>query len=144
MNRLVAFIFLIVSHACQSAAWEAAVQGWALWDREPPTAEAKEPEIRLVLFSATWCGPCRSQKAIFKKAGIAYGEDWKDRPDVLVIDTDEHKDLVRQRGVKTIPVMMVEKRDGERWVEDRRRPRLVGVWSAKALREKLPEIFKEY
>lgn len=55
----------------------------------------------IVNFSATWCGPCKKMKPIFKEAN----EDYKGKAILKTIDVDDAsmKEIVAAAGVTAIP-----------------------------------------
>lgn len=55
----------------------------------------------MILFTTTWCGPCKTVK------------QWIDKyPFVTVIDADEQAELATQYGVRTVPTFIRD--DGDR------------------------------
>ena len=61
---------------------------------------------KLVVLSATWCGPCRSLKSKLRDAGISFR--------TIDVDTDSGERLARKIGVASIPAVFVD--NGERLV----------------------------
>ena len=64
----------------------------------------------IINFSATWCGPCRMLKPIFKEAN----EDYKGKAILKTIDVDDEsmRDIVRAAGVSAIPHQIFYYPDG--------------------------------
>lgn len=66
----------------------------------PPRSRA--PSLRRVLvFSASWCGPCQRYRSV-----------WRSDPRVEEIDYDTRQDMVRRYGVTRVPTTVVL--DGDR------------------------------
>ena len=90
-------------------------------------SEGEDPvRYRLLRFHATWCQPCRRNRQLFERAGIA--EELKrlnvtDAP----VDVDLHPDLVKLWKVETIPCLILVREQGvrhtavKRWGGSRRR-----------------------
>lgn len=53
----------------------------------------------LVDFTATWCRPCQQMKPMLNKVA---GEK-KDKLQLLLVDADEHKNLLKEKGIDAIP-----------------------------------------
>jgi glutaredoxin len=66
-------------------------------------AEAKAPEV--VVFGASWCGPCRSLKAFLEQAKVPH--EYKDVDDPQNLDAYEKA----ARGQRGIPLTVVGGRD---------------------------------
>ena len=69
---------------------------------------ASSPRGLLLLFSATWCGPCRSYKPIVERVV----DDTDDAVRLLVVDTDTSADIAAHYGVRSVPTLLCF-RDGE-------------------------------
>jgi len=61
---------------------------------------------RVLLFTATWCGPCKLFKPEVQKVCMQEGVQ------LVEYDSDEHTDIFHQYRVKSVPALVVEK-DGE-------------------------------
>ncbi len=61
---------------------------------------------KLVVFSAAWCGPCKTYKPILKEIK-AQGYD------VTIYDIDEDKDKSDAAGVRGIPTTLVLDESGK-------------------------------
>ena len=65
-------------------------------------AVARQPKVRFLDFTATWCGPCREQKPILHAL-------MKEFPavDFSEIDIDENEDLTDMYEVRVVPTLIV-------------------------------------
>ena len=61
----------------------------------------------LLVFGATWCGPCQS----YKKELASFAQAHPDVP-IIEIDVDDHPQLAQTYGVRGIPATVIY-RDGE-------------------------------
>lgn len=73
------------------------------------TAISKTDDSRItkgnvcLLFSATWCGPCRMLKSALEKAA----EENKDKVSMFVVDVDGSQELASKYGVRSVPTAVV-------------------------------------
>lgn len=60
--------------------------------------------IEIVRYTAPWCGPCLLMNPVFDQISA-------ERPDVNIrtIDIDEHPDMAKQAGIKSIPTIFFYK-----------------------------------
>ena len=65
----------------------------------------------VLIFYAEWCGHCKKSMNDFKKA-VA-----KNPKNIMLINSDEHKDLVKKYGVTGFPTIM--KANGEKYTGER-------------------------
>ena len=77
---------------------------------DEPVAEQK---AKLIIFSASWCGPCRSLKNFLIDKPTIDVVKLVGNYELILYDFDEEKEMVNKYGVKSIPVMIVEKNDKE-------------------------------
>lgn len=58
----------------------------------------------LLIFHATWCGPCRAYTPIYERVG-------RNNPDVKIIrsDVDMSKELVDHFSIKSVPTTVIIK-----------------------------------
>lgn len=61
---------------------------------------------KLVVLSATWCGPCRSLKSRLHDSGIAFR--------TVDVDTSAGERLANKLGVRSLPAVFVD--NGKRLV----------------------------
>lgn len=69
--------------------------------------------MKLLKFSATWCGPCKHQKAEFEAHPLDIPLEEYD------VDDENAQDLVKKHNVRSIPTMVLVDDKGEtlnRWV----------------------------
>jgi thioredoxin 1 len=85
-----------------------------------------EPLV-LVDYYADWCGPCKMMEPTIEQ--IAADE----RVTVLKLDVDEHQELAREAGVRSIPTLQF-------FANGERVRRLVGMQDEDALREAISEL----
>lgn len=69
-----------------------------------PATPAVKPcvalKCKVLAFTATWCGPCRAAQPRIIEAQ-------KKGLDVVFIDIDEHPDLARRYGVRSVPDFLI-------------------------------------
>jgi thioredoxin 1 len=63
--------------------------------------------LKVLKFSASWCGPCKVQAPIFNEVSAAM-------PDVsfFEVDVDQSSDLAIKYGIRGVPTIVIEK-DGQ-------------------------------
>ncbi|GLI61630.1 hypothetical protein VaNZ11_004049 [Volvox africanus] len=68
------------------------------FDNDSPLTHA------VVMFTATWCGPC---SVVYRELKLAAGR-LQDRPPtaIIVVDVDEEKELASQLGIKALPTLL--------------------------------------
>lgn len=85
----------------------------------------------LLIFSATWCGPCKALKAdIEKDESIVEGYEWG------YVDIDKNEKVKEEYGVKSVPTIVVLDDDNKEV------GRIVGYKGAGALKKQLRDIKK--
>lgn len=74
----------------------------------------KHPHNRMLMFTATWCGPCQSWKRdevpALKEAGWIIGT--QDTAHIQVIDTDQNPEKTQRYGITSIPHFVMIRPDG--------------------------------
>lgn len=66
--------------------------------------------MKLVLFSAEWCAPCKQLKASVERKGVKV-EDFFD--EIHDTESDEGSEESTRRGVRGLPTVMLIKNDKE-------------------------------
>ncbi len=59
----------------------------------------------LVDFYATWCGPCQMMAPILEQTGMYF----KNRLQIVKIDTDKYPNLATKYGIQALPTLVVFK-----------------------------------
>jgi len=67
---------------------------------------AAQPKDYLIYFTATWCGPCRSQKPVIESIKDA------GKHKVFIVDIDQDRASANAWGISSVPVVAVV-RDGK-------------------------------
>jgi len=72
------------------------------------------PDVRLLVFGAAWCGPCRTDKPQIKAAAEAAGLTCTDLndADVQLIDVDESPKTAARYSINAVPAFVLVDRDG--------------------------------
>jgi thioredoxin 1 len=83
--------------------------------------------VVLVDYYADWCGPCKMMEPAIE--AVAADTD----AIVLKLDVDEHQDLAREAGVRSIPTLQF-------YANGEAARRLVGVQDEDALRDVVAEL----
>ena len=71
------------------------------------TAKTKKSAVKLLDFTASWCGPCQAMKPILRKFEAAHPE-----MKVVCIDIDRSRRKADTYDIRCVPTFVVE-RDGE-------------------------------
>lgn len=91
-------------------------------------AASREPEYRIVMYGADWCGPCHALRRTLDASGIEY--------DYIDTSKDE-SEAWRDLGVTVFPTMFLVENDV---IQTGRK--VVGSVSAATVRQSFPEVFK--
>lgn len=59
----------------------------------------------IIAFSAPWCGPCKVLAPVLEKLA----EEAEGKYKVFAVDVDEEDELVKQFGVRSVPMVVVFK-----------------------------------
>ena len=62
----------------------------------------KDNNIALVDFWAPWCGPCRMLAPVLDQLA----EEFKDKANIVKVDTDKNQDLAVNLGIRSVPTVM--------------------------------------
>jgi thioredoxin 1 len=60
---------------------------------------SEKKELILVMFTATWCGPCKQIKPMVER----WSEEHKTSLHVALVDGDENEDILKKCGVTCYP-----------------------------------------
>ncbi len=84
--------------------------------------------VKLLYFSAEWCGPCKTQSPIVDELK-------EESVNVEKIDIDDNQDIATDYQVRSIPTMIVvsEDEDGNETIHDR----FTGVTQKETLEDSL-------
>ncbi len=66
-------------------------------------------KLKVLYFSATWCGPCKTYKPVFTEVVNSFGEDI----DVQIVDVDEESQLAADHAIRSIPTTVIFKGKSE-------------------------------
>jgi thioredoxin 1 len=64
-------------------------------------------ECSLLLFSASWCGPCKSMTSVVE--GLA--DVMNDRLNIIKVDVDISANDASDYGIRSVPTLMLVKHD---------------------------------
>lgn len=81
---------------------------------EKPAQSKPELPNRMLMFTATWCGPCQMWKRDEKPAldKVGWTINYSDTADIQYIDYDRQQDMVRKYRVTSWPTFIMVKPDG--------------------------------
>ncbi len=69
-------------------------------------SEAKNSDVAVVDFSATWCGPCRMLAPVLETVS----EELAGKVDFYNVDVDECGDLAMEYRVQSVPCLVLMKK----------------------------------
>ena len=97
-----ALVFMALSSgtSCWNSSGEASGAKLKIEEFKALTAEAGGV---VVDFGATWCGPCRAMKPVFKKLA----KEYEGRTRFLEVDVDANPELTAQFKVSSIPTFII-------------------------------------
>jgi|AntDeeMinimDraft_4_1070355.scaffolds.fasta_scaffold08834_2 thioredoxin 1 len=89
--------------------------------------------VKLLYFSAEWCGPCKTQSPIVDEVK----ENYEESVNIVKIDIDDSPDIGTKYQVRSLPTVIVltEDEDGSENLQER----FVGVTQQNDLEEALDE-----
>jgi thioredoxin 1 len=64
---------------------------------------------KVVMFSASWCGPCQKAKPKFKELSERYGEV----AEFELLDVDEHASLAQKYMIRSVPCFILLQEEEE-------------------------------
>lgn len=69
-------------------------------------SEAKNAEVAVVDFNATWCGPCRMLSPVLE----SISEELGDQVSFYAVDVDENPEIAAEYRVQSIPNLVLMKK----------------------------------
>jgi thioredoxin 1 len=60
--------------------------------------------MKIMLFSASWCNPCKALKQQLSNQGLT--------SNIEFIDIDENPELTKQYGIRSVPTTVITNDDG--------------------------------
>lgn len=63
---------------------------------------------KIVMFSASWCNPCKQAKPVFNKI-----KESSNNVEFEIVDIDENRDMANDFGVTSVPTFMLIENDEE-------------------------------
>ena len=69
------------------------------------------PQLTLVDFYATWCGPCKMMHPVLEQLK----EDLGDQIRILKLDVDKNEELAMQYRIQSVPTLMLFKGGETLW-----------------------------
>lgn len=73
---------------------------------ETKPSEVKKPKVQVLVFTATWCGPCQGLTAEYEKLKMVGWRVGGEIDHVRVIDADKEPGLLRQYQVDGLPTLI--------------------------------------
>lgn len=61
--------------------------------------------LRVIRFTSTWCAPCRAVGPILEELAHQYSGEGT----FMTVDIDKNRELASQKGVSSVPTVIVEK-----------------------------------
>ena len=91
----------------------------------PTTYSEAEKDTNLMYFGATWCGPCKKMKQLFKDKDV---KKELDRLGLKIYDIDVDVEISKRYNIRSIPTLIIEK-DGkaERHTGSMDKGKLLGI-----------------
>lgn len=104
------FNILLISVLISIASMKGFSFDFGFLPEEQPVVEEK---AKLIIFSATWCGPCNSMKKFMFDKPTADMVELLDNYNIIQYDFDESKEMVRKYRIDAVPYSIIEKDDKE-------------------------------
>lgn len=90
--------------------------------------------IKVIKFSATWCGPCRVIAPIFDK--ISNMDEFKDIEfSKIDIDDEDSSDLVEEYSIRNVPTIVIVNKDNNEVIR-----KIIGAVQESVITSALKEI----
>lgn len=90
--------------------------------------------IKVIKFSATWCGPCRVIAPIFDK--ISNMDEFKDIEfSKIDIDDEDSSDLVEEYSIRNVPTIVIVNKDNNEVIR-----KIIGAVQESVITSTLKEI----
>jgi thioredoxin-like negative regulator of GroEL len=83
-------------------------------------------KMTLVYFNASWCSVCAKMKPVIDQVEL----DYKSKMDVLRVDADRDKDVVKEFEIDALPVLVLYRYGTREWV-------YAGLIDKKTLKDKI-------
>lgn len=92
--------------------------------------------VKLLYFSADWCGPCETQSPIIDEVK----DDYTDTVKVKKVDVDENQELSNTYQVRSIPtiIILTEDEEGQQKLQER----FVGVTQKEDIEDSLDSLIE--
>jgi thioredoxin-related protein len=71
----------------------------------PTNYSETETDTEVMYFGATWCGPCKKMKQLFKDKDV---KKELDRLDMKIYDVDVDKELAKSYNIQSIPTLIIK------------------------------------
>lgn len=75
-------------------------------NEEAFNSEAKNSDVAVVDFSATWCGPCKMLAPVVE----ALSDEYEGKVDFYNVDVDDCSELAAQYRVMSVPCLVMMKK----------------------------------
>jgi thioredoxin-like negative regulator of GroEL len=129
MKRKISLIYIFIAVVAASVLY-----GFINHRQEQPPITLQEfnrrvsagPKMTLVYFSASWCAVCAKMKPVIDQVEL----DYKSQMDVLRVDADRDKEVVKEFEIDALPVLVLYRYGTREWV-------YAGLIDKKTLKDKI-------